>query len=413
MNLASSLLTALLLSTIFLCADAENCGPALSNLLRDCGNKHLANPKRCCQALRNFNADLCWCQLPSYFAAADLSSNLYAYTARAKFCAISNQKTIDVPHSRRPRSETTKCPKIQLSKNEFTSTTRCAANSALRKKRIDTIRTLDNLLLNSISTSSLNAFRNQLNSLLTSDVVLSSIGIVSLKGRSDATDFLVSRQKQAGNQLPWASTSPQKVRMMVTWTKSNVVGYTWMYNDFSVVMHTRRTFITFAACSSKIQKLYVLEPYLFSAISTPNLFKERKNPLSQFNSSLEIICNRINTSCGRINPYASLVQCIAFMRKLRSSGRAMCFRRSNPLYFPQIAVGDTVACRVTYSLMATSNPSKYCPLLGVKAGGMCTYSMCKPNQYGDFFKFTIPRKEIRQGFETANNGELVEVWPLK
>ncbi|KAI0567511.1 hypothetical protein FGB62_2g363 [Gracilaria domingensis] len=391
-------------------AKPQNCGPPLGQLIEACGQPDKAEPQFCCDALREFNAKQCWCQNAARFAASQLATNAYAFSARVSYCGIKNPFRPSIPSKGSPGLNST-CPKFPWEPTEITSTGSCSAPHYWRTQRRKTLDKLDNLFLKNRQPQTVSAFKKFVGNLFVDNVAFGSIGLLMLRGKEKTVDYLVSRQSAAGSHVPWSSTTPGGSREGLSWARSILASYEKTYYDGDSFL-ARQTFVTFAPCSAKIQELYVAENFLFNAIGAQFYYPDFPDPYTQFNLPASEICDGISSACGEKSPYKSKPECVAFMKTLRKSGKAMCFNYNKARLSPRAAVGDTVACRVATSLMAVSNPDKYCPLLGKVAGGMCTSKMCPAGDYGNLFSVKNPRYVGSGGFScNSKTGDCAELWP--
>ncbi|CAN8061374.1 unnamed protein product [Agarophyton chilense] len=387
----------------------QNCGPSLSKLIEACGQPDKAQPDYCCVALREFNGKQCWCQPAALFAASQLSTNPYGFSARVRFCKITDPLRPSIP-SRGSAGLKSTCPKFVSEATEYYPTGSCSNPNYWRTQRKKTLNKLDQLFLKNSEPQTVSAFKKFVATLLTDNVTFGSIGLLMLRGKEKTVDYLVSRQIAAGSHVPWSSNTPGGSRQGLVWARSNLVSYEKTYYDGDS-FHARQTFVTFAPCSAKIKELYIAENSLFSAIGAQFYYPDFPDAYTQFNIPVSKICDRIMQACGSKSPYKSKSDCMAFMKKLRRNGKAMCLNFNKARLSPRAAVGDTVACRITSSLMAVSNSEKYCPLLGKKAGGMCIPKMCPQGDYGNLFSIKNPRYIGSGGFSCDSTGECVEQWP--
>ncbi|PXF46705.1 hypothetical protein BWQ96_03531 [Gracilariopsis chorda] len=343
------------------------------------------------------------------FAASRLATNSYGFSARVSACNITTPFRPSIPSRDSPGLKST-CPKVGWEAMEKGPNGVCKAPKYWRTQREKTLKKLDTMHLQNANRKTINAFRNWVGTMLVDNVAFGSIGLFMTHGKEKTVDYLVSRQAAAGSFVPWSSIRKGR-RNGFMWSRSNLVSYEKSYfvgdHYLSLFM-----FVTFAPCSAKIEELYIAENSLFSALGSQYYYPDYPDAYSQFNIPAADICGRIEVACGNKSPYKSKSECVAFMKNLRKSGKAMCINYNRGRLSPRAAVGNTVACRITTSLMAMSNPNKYCPLLGKAPGGMCTNKMCPVPDYGNLFAVKNPRYEGTGDFScNLKSGECKELWP--
>ena len=382
------------------------CGRLLAVLTGECGSFKHSVLNTCCQALRVWNEDHCWCDANAFSAASNLAMDYYALIFRARVCNITtiHHPRLTLPNSEKSTLDST-CAHSQAENAAVTSNSveKRSKRERLRIAREDVLYWLaGNDIENEDDVTS---FSNIVDSVFTPEALLFSIGLSFSYPRLNVKRYLLKRSSLLGGPL-WKAEIEKDT---VLWTSDRTVSYAASLS-ISSLSYSKIEFVTFEKNSPRIAAIYSQEEEAVRLLRQFVYIDASDRALWNVQRSVRKLCMDILSVCpGDTGPFRSIKQCERAYASI-SPGKVTCSKLAQ--HTSLIALhGNTVSCKDMFVALSSLRSGAFCEFVGRPGLGVCREHACAVNSYDNAFdEEANPRFDSSGGFTCSTDG-CIENWP--